>query len=122
MSFKEFGLLLTAILISVAGQVLLKLGALKLGRIDTTNWLSHILGVLITPELVFGLACYAVGAFAFIFVLTRVDLSIAGPVASLSYVFSVLFGYFFFRETIPPTRIIGLGLIVAGVILVMGRK
>jgi uncharacterized membrane protein len=118
----EFGLFLISILTSAAGQFLLKTGALRLGKVNASNWLSHLVGVLATPELLAGLCCYGLGAFAYILLLTRVNLSIAGPSAALTYIFSVLMGYFFFRETIPLSRAVGLGLIVCGVLSVIWKK
>ena len=119
---QEFFLLLASVIASVMGQFLLKIGALKLGQVNTANALSHILSIVVTPELLMGLTCYAFGALAYILLLTRVELSVAGPSASLIYVFSVLLGSFFFKETIPFTRLIGLGCIVCGVILVVWQK
>lgn len=104
---------------SVAGQLLLKAGALKLGKVHASNFSSHVLGILTTPELVAGLTCYAMGAIAYILLLTRVKLSIAGPAVALVYVFSVLLGYFVFRESVPLSRVVGLGFIMCGVILVI---
>jgi multidrug transporter EmrE-like cation transporter len=118
----EFGLFFISILASVVGQWLLKSGALKLGKVNASNLSSHLVGILSTPELLTGLACYGMGAFFYILVLTRVNLSVAGPAASLSYVFSLLLGYFVFRESIPLSQIIGLGFIIAGVILLVWRK
>jgi len=121
-TLQEFILLLISVLASVAGQFFLKLGALKLGRVNLANAVNHIFSIITTPELLIGLTCYGIGAIAYILVLTRVNLSVAGPSASLVYVFSVLLGYFLFRESIPPVRLAGLSLIVSGVILVIVRK
>ncbi|MBW4654993.1 MAG: EamA family transporter [Kaiparowitsia implicata GSE-PSE-MK54-09C] len=122
MALSEFLLLLSSILIGVAGQFFLKAGALRLGRVDAGNALTHVLSIATTPELLTGLACYGLASIAYILVLTRVNLSIVGPSVALSYVFSVLLGYFFFKETIPGMRLVGLGLIIAGVILVIWQK
>lgn len=118
----EFGLFLISILMSVAGQWLLKAGALKLGKVNTSNLSSHVLGILATPELLAGLTCYGLGAIAYILLLTRVKLSIAGPAVALVYVFSMLLGYFVFREPVPFSRAVGLGLIICGVILVIWKR
>lgn len=107
---------------SAAGQFFLKMGAMRLGKVDATNWLGHLLGVFTTPELLAGLCFYGIGAIAYILVLTRVNLSVAGPAAALIYIFSVVMGYFFFRETIPFSRAVGLGLIICGVLLVIWQK
>lgn len=122
MSISEFSLLLMSVLISVAGQLFLKTGALKLGKVHAGNILSHILSMITIPEIVLGITCYGIGAIAYILVLTRVNLSIAGPAVSVGYIFSVLIGYFILKEPISLTRLFGLGFIVLGVILVVWKK
>ncbi|MEH1894345.1 MAG: EamA family transporter [Nostoc sp.] len=122
MTLQEFCLLLMSVLTSVVGQFFLKAGATKLGKVSVENAVSHIIRIITVPELIGGLAFYALGALAYILLLTRVNLSIAGPSISLVYVFSVLLGYFLFKEPIPITRIIGLSLIISGVILVVWKK
>ena len=122
MTPQEFGLLLISLLPTVLGQFFLKMGALKLGRVNTSNLVSHVLSIVKTPELLAGLFCYGLGAIAYILLLSRVKLSIAGPSVALIYVFSVLLGYFAFQESIPANRVVGLGLIVCGVVLVALRN
>lgn len=122
MTLQEISLLILSILASIAGQFLLKSGALKLGQVNAENLASHILGIVTVPELLAGLMCYGLGAITYILLLTRVNLSVAAPAAALSYVFSVLLGYFVFREPIPFERVVGLGLIVSGVLLVIWEK
>jgi drug/metabolite transporter (DMT)-like permease len=107
---------------ALTGQFLLKLGAVKLGRVTGNNALSHIVSMLTTPELLIGLSLYGFSAILYILLLTRVNLSVAGPAVSIGYVASVLMGYFFFKESIPVSRAIGLGFIVCGVVLVVWRK
>ena len=121
MTLPEFALLLVGICLSALGQFLLKLGAEKLGAVNVHNAVKLVLTITYTPELIFGLVSYAVGAIFYILLLTRVDLSIAAPSASIMYVFSVLLGYFFFKETITMTHGLGLGLIVCGVLLVASQ-
>lgn len=122
MTLSELGLFIISVITSVAGQWLLKAGALKLGKVNTSNLSSHVLGMLTTPELLAGLACYGLGAIAYILLLTRVKLSIAGPAVAMVYVFSVLLGYFVFREPVPFSRMVGLGLIMCGVVLVIWKS
>ena len=122
MTLQEFGLLLISVLLSVVGQVLLKFGALKLGKVTAGNLVGHLMGIVTIPELLLGLSFYGLGAMAYILLLTRVKLSVVGPSSSLVYVFSVLLGYFIFKEAIPIQRIWGLGFIVCGVVLVVWQK
>lgn len=111
-----------SVLAGVGGQFFLKTGALRLGRVGTGNIIAKVISITTTPELLIGLTCYGLGAVAYILLLTRVKLSIVGPSVALSYVFSVLLGYFVFQETVPLTRIIGLVLIFGGVVLVVWKN
>ena len=119
MTLSEFCLLLISIIFSLSGQFFLKTGALKLGKVTTDNLINHVLKIILTPELLTGLIFYGLGAISYILLLTRVKLSVVAPSAALVYVFSVLLGFFVFREMIPFHRLVGLGLIVCGVILVI---
>jgi drug/metabolite transporter (DMT)-like permease len=118
----ELSLLLISILAGVFGQFFLKIGALKLGKVEMGNVLDRIFSIVLVPELLLGLSCYAIGAIFYILVLTRVNLSIAAPAISLSYIFSVLLGHFWFRESIVFNQIIGLAAISVGVTLVVSNK
>ena len=122
MIFSELILLLISIFAGVCGQFFLKIGALKLGKVEVGNTLNHILSIVTTTELLVGLACYAIGAVFYILVLTRVNLSVAAPAISLSYIFSVLLGHFWFRESVGFNQLIGLAAISIGVILVVSHK
>jgi len=121
-SIPEFSLLLMSVLISVAGQFFLKMGAIKLGKVHGGNIISLVLNMITIPELLLGLTCYGIGAVAYILLLTRVNLSVAAPAVSVGYIISVFLGYFVLKEPISITRVFGLGLIVTGVILVVWKK
>jgi drug/metabolite transporter (DMT)-like permease len=118
----ELSLLLISILAGVFGQFFLKLGASKLGKVELDNAVSHVLSIVTTPELLIGLTCYGLGAIVYILLLTRVNLSIAAPAISLSYICSVLLGHFWFRESIASAQLIGLAAISIGVVLVVSQK
>jgi drug/metabolite transporter (DMT)-like permease len=118
----ELGILLMSVLSSSLGQLFLKLGAVKMGAVVADKAIGQILSILTIPELIVGLGCYGVGAVFYILLLTRVDLSVAGPSASLVYVFSIVLGATIFHEILTIQRLIGLGLIVAGVVLVASQR
>jgi drug/metabolite transporter (DMT)-like permease len=121
-TFPELSLLLLSVLAGVFGQFFLKMGAVKLGKVEIENVVNHILRMITIPELIFGLTCYGTGAIVYILLLTRVNLSVAAPAISLSYIFSVLLGHFWFREQIAVGQIFGLAAISVGVILVVSHK
>jgi drug/metabolite transporter (DMT)-like permease len=121
-TLREFGLFLISILLNVLGQFFLKTGASKLGKADVHNAVAHVLSIVTTPELLAGLAMYGGSAVLYILLLTRVNLSVIAPSVSVSYIFSVLMGYFIFRESITGRHLIGMGLIACGVVLVAWKK
>jgi drug/metabolite transporter (DMT)-like permease len=121
-TLREFGLFFVSILMSVLGQFFLKTGATKLGKADVYNAVAQVLGIIRTPELLLGLALYGGSAILYILLLTRINLSVIAPSVSLSYIFSVLMGYFLFHESITGRHLIGMGLITCGVVLVVWKK
>lgn len=122
MSVQEFVLFLMSIVAGVSGQFFLKTGALKLGQLTANNALSHVIGIATIPELVIGISCYGAGAVLYILLLTRVPLSVLAPATALQYVFSVMLGRFVFNEQIPVVRLVGMGFIICGVVLLMTKK
>ncbi len=95
---------------------------MKLGATHPKSIMGFVVGVFLTPELLTGLVCYGLGAMAYILLLTRVHLSVAGPATALAYVTAVLIGHFVFKESLPLDRLFGIALIVCGVLIVVSRR
>lgn len=105
-------------LISVAlgsiGQLLLKLGSteVKTGGGIWTTVLS-----LISLKIIVAISCFVVSMFLWIFVLRKMELSLAYPMVSLGYIFVMLLSFYFLQEQLSVTKFLGTGLIVAGVVV-----
>lgn len=121
MTLQELGLLLFSVVTAACGQLLLKLGALKLTVIQAPDAVGRFWAAVTIPELIAGLGAYGLSAIAYILLLTRVKLSIAAPSTALIYVFSVLIGIFIFKEPISALRLLGLSFIACGVVLVVSQ-
>lgn len=121
MNLQAFGLLLLSILANVAVQFFLKMSSTKFGKIDTSNIWDLLWHALTTPGVLAGIACSVLSAIAYFFVLTGLELSVAGPASALVYIFSVLIGHFLFKEAVPFSHLAGLSLIVCGVVLVSSK-
>ncbi len=67
---------------------------------------------------ILGLTCYAVSVLTWMYVLSKVQVSIAYPFLSIGYVIVLFGGFFFFREPITVIKCIGIALICAGVVLI----
>lgn len=118
---QSFLLILASIVASVAGQFVLKVGARQLGTLGVEQ-AGKGMQIAITagtnPWIIGGLACYAVGAVAWIVVLTRVPLSWAYPILALNQILILLVAWLFLGETVGAMRWAGALLIVGGVVLV----
>lgn len=108
--------------VGAVGQFFLKAGAIKIPAIAATDFLGKLWGIFTIPELLFGLLCYGLGSVGYVALLTKVPLSVVGPSIAMGYIFSVLIGYFWFREAISLPRLIGLAMIFSGVLLVILKK
>ena len=112
---------LVAILLLVCGQTLLKLGLNDIGGISLFggNPVGSLLGLLGTPWILVGFVLYGVSAVLWLDVLSKLDFSMAFPMVSLTYVFSLIIGRFVFHETVGPERILGVFLILGGLFFVI---
>lgn len=97
-----------AIVIGVAGQLLLKAGAIGPGS---------VVEQVLRPTTLGGLALYGGGAFLYLFALRGIPVSVAFPSAAAQYVVVAAVGWLVWSEPVGIQQIAGLGLIVAGVLL-----
>jgi len=114
-------MLLFSVLTAACGQLLLKLGAVKINLIEATTLVGKVWEALTIPELIIGLTFYGLSAVSYILLLTRVKLSVAAPGTASIYIFSVLIGIFVFKEPVSLGRLLGLCLIACGVVLVVAK-
>jgi len=109
-------LLLVAISLGAAGQVLLKAGLRQLGEKPAP---LVVLRSIVTNLRVFsGFGCYGLSSLLYIVALSRLDLSYAYPMVALSYVMVAVLAWWLLDETVPPLRVVGLGLVLLGVVVV----
>jgi drug/metabolite transporter (DMT)-like permease len=112
---------LIAIVLLVGGQTLLKVGLNDIGGVSlfTGDPVGSLLGLFRTPWVILGFACYGVSAVLWLDVLSKLDFSLAFPLVSLTYVFSLVIGRFIFQETVGLERIVGVFLILSGLFFVV---
>lgn len=116
----SFSLILFSVFMGATGQMILKVGANRLGGVFLCRQdiLRDIVRILSTPQVLLAFIFYAAGFFTWIKALTREDLSSVYPMASLSYVFILIYSFFLFKEPITVSKFVGIILIVCGVIFV----
>lgn len=97
-------------LTNTCSNVLIKIGASKIDGISyklLVNWF-----------LISGLALFALGFVLWVFILNKVQLSIAAPIMSMGYVFIMIMSYLLFKEPITGVKVAGVISILLGVALI----
>ena len=98
-----------AICTSLAGQIMLKSGAVGEG-----NFIAQ----LFRPTTMLGLVVYGGAALLYIVALRKIPVSVAFPSVSVSYALVAILGHFLFGEPFGLKQIGGLALIMGGVVLI----
>ena len=116
-----FLIALAAIVLLVSGQTLLKVGLNDIGGVSLFdgNPLASLLGLLRTPWILVGFVCYGISALLWLDVLSKLDFSVAFPLVSLTYVFSLVIGHFIFHERVGLDRVAGVLLILMGLFFII---
>lgn len=116
---KVFGLILTTLMLLSCGQIFIKLGLGKEGVKPAGNPIKtifNILRVMFRPKTLVGFGLYVVGTFIWLMVLSKLPLSIAFPLFSMSYFFVVILSATVLKERVDwRYAITGLVLISVGV-------
>ena len=120
MTPQTFLLIFTGVLLNAGAQLLLKAGTRTIGVIGGGGRppLELALAVATQPHIIGGLACYVVSVAIWIVALSRVDVSIAYPMLSIGYVVNAGLAWYLFDEAVGPQRLLGIGVIIVGVIIV----
>ena len=120
MSPLVLGLILLTVTLSACAQLALKWGvtrpdmaiALQSGAIDA------MLTAALSPLIWLGLIIYGLSVCLWLWVLSKVDLSVAYPFVGVSFLVTMAFGAFLLQENVGPMRVVGTILIAVGCVLV----
>lgn len=118
---KNYLLILLSIIISVSAQTLLKTGMNGIGKIEALEpavLIPLIIKMGTNLFVIGGLALYVVGTFFWLVLLSRLPLSFLYPFGALQYFFIFLISYLLLGEDIKPARIIGVGIITVGILII----
>jgi multidrug transporter EmrE-like cation transporter len=113
-------LLAIAICFSVVGELLLKTGVNQIGvemSLQPDAIVRELVGVFTHPVILGGFALIFGGSIFWLAVLSRIDLSLAYPMLSMSYVIGVFLSWLVLKEEISWMRLLGVAIICVGVIV-----
>lgn len=114
MTLKSFLLIMTSVSLSAIAQTAFKHGVTRISFAPDTAFLAKVFGFLSSPFVIGGLSLYACGTIFWLFALRQMDLSLAYPFVSISFILVTLSGIFILGEPVAPARLVGLGFIITG--------
>jgi multidrug transporter EmrE-like cation transporter len=116
----SLSLLMLGVLLNAGAQLLLKAGTNAVGHFEFTvsNILPVGMKIALQPHILGGLGCYVVSVVVWIMGLSRVPVSIAYPMLSVGYVLNAVAAWYLFGESLTAQKLIGIGFIIGGVVLV----
>lgn len=119
MNLATFGFIITGICLNAIAQLLLKAGTNAVGAIhlNAENWFSTGLKLATQLPIIGGLSCYVVSVLVWIIGLSRVDVTVAYPMLSIGYIINAFGAWYFLGEAISAQRMLAIGIIVVGVVL-----
>jgi len=116
----DFATILISVSLAVVGQLLLKIGMLRIGKfsLSISTLVHQYTRIFLNPFVIAGFFGFFLSALVWLYVLSRVELSIVYPFVALNYVLILFGSYFFFRESITTVKLIGVAVIMIGVYLI----
>ena len=120
MSSTALSIALLSVLLNAAAQLFLKAGTNVVGTVSfgDANTFNTLLNIARVPWFWAGFACYGISLFTWIATLSRLPVSVAYPLVSIGYVVNALAAWWLFGESLTMQKLIGVGFIIIGVVLV----
>ena len=123
MSYLVLSLILLTVTLSACAQLALKLGVAQPSMANALNngGGDALIAAFFSPLIWLGLIIYALSVVMWIWVLSKVDLSVAYPFVGMGFIITMIFGILVLNENVTLMRVSGTTLIMIGCILV-GRS
>ncbi len=123
MSYPVLSLILLTVTLSACAQLALKLGVSKSQMTNAmqTGIVDSLIAAMTSPFILLGLIIYGLSVVMWLWVLSKVELSVAYPFVGISFLVTLAFGAFLLNENVTSIRIIGTLFIAVGCVLV-GRS
>ena len=117
---KPIYLILISVGLAVTGQLFMKAGMsnYQMGEITLLNSIPQFLRIMFRPLVFIGFVFFLISSFFWLLALSKVPLSFAYPMVSISYVLILFFSWLIFRENVGPIRWLGAAVIIFGVYLI----
>ena len=120
MRLSDFSILFCGVLLNAFAQLGLKAATRVSGPLvagDAGMW-QRALNLLVVPSLWYAIFAYGLSLIVWLVGLSRVPVSQAYPLLSLGYVINIGLAWWLLGEVPNVQRVLGIGVIVLGVVLV----
>lgn len=113
-------LVLFSVMLNSAAQILLKEAMNRIGHfaISWDNLVPIGWRIATHPFFIAGMLCYVFSLSSWVLVLSRIDVSVAFPLSSMSFIICALAAYFLLGENLSFVRVAGIIVIMIGVFLI----
>lgn len=110
--------LISVVLNSLAQVALRKTMLTSSALVDKANGVLDLIPVfLFNWWFLGGMACYVLSIGLWMFVLSKLEVSLAYPLLSIGYIVAAIIGYSFLGENVSAVRIAGIGVICVGILI-----
>ena len=114
----NFGIILTGLILSITlnacAQLFIRAGV-KNKEISFN--LDIIFEIIKSMPVWYGMTCYAISIFLWIYVLSKIQVSLAYPFQALGYILGSFLAWYILDEKINNTNLLGLFFIFVGIII-----
>jgi multidrug transporter EmrE-like cation transporter len=119
MTSASLATIILSVTLSAIGQVCFKIG---LNSLSSTGFapggVQNVALALLTPGVIAGFGFYAIGTLLWLSALGRLELSQAYPFVSIGFALTTLSGWWLFSDEVSMQRLVGIGIILLGIIMV----
>ena len=122
MTIKFLILILSSISLSAFAQISLKFGMsnenIQNTLLVSESLLEKLIAVTFNAYVVSGVVMYVLSMVLWLFVLAKIDVSVAYPFVGIGFIITMMLGYFLLNEQLTMIRIAGTILVICGVLMI----
>ena len=121
-AFSNIAIIVLSIFMSSTAHIFLKKGMMvyAINTVKSGDIISLVWAVGTNPWVVGGMFLHVTALVVWLWALSKVDISFAYPFLALGYILVSAMAWFWLGEELSPIRILGMGIIIIG-ILVLAR-
>ena len=117
---KNYLLILPIALLVTFSQIIVKWRSNTVDPMIGLNYSQQVLRYLVDPVILSAYAAALIASFAWLYVITRLPLTVAFPVyIGVTFVMVLFGGWYFLAETMSTTKLVAVALIMGGIALGM---